>query len=119
MTRAAIEQSLLDLNQLVRSGRLMDAFEKYSHEDVSMQENNAPPTVTKEANRIRERQFLNDVIELRGADVKSYGIGDDVSFVVWNYDYTHKDWGVRNYMQVSIQEWKDGQIICETFVYEN
>jgi hypothetical protein len=27
--------------------------------------------------------------------------------------------GVRDYTQVSIQEWKDGKIIRETFVYAN
>lgn len=119
MNREQIETSLQDLNSLVLSGKMLEAFEKYYHDDVAMQENDLLPTVSKEANRLREIEFLNNITEFRGAAVKGVGIGDDISFVIWNYDYTHKDWGVRNYSQVSVQEWKDGKIIKEKFVYTN
>lgn len=117
MTRQEIEHSLNDLNSLVLEGKLLDAFEKYYHDDVAMQENNLPPTVSKEANREREIQFLNNISEFRGAAVKGLAIGDDISFVIWSYDYTHKEWGDRNYTQVSVQKWQDGKIIHEQFIY--
>ena len=119
MKQHQIENSLKELNDLVIEGRLLDAFEKFYHKDVVMQENNLVPTVSKNENRQRELQFLNDITEFRGAEVKGMGINGDISYVVWHYDYTHKDWGLRNYSQVSIQEWKDGQIIKELFVYNN
>jgi hypothetical protein len=37
--------------------------------------------------------------------------------VEWHYDYTHAEWGERNYTQVSVQEWQDGQIVKEKFYY--
>jgi hypothetical protein len=119
MTRTEIENSLKDLNYLVMNGRLLDAFDKYYHDDVSMQENEMPPVVSKTANRQREQEFLNNVTELREIQAKGMGVGDDISFVIWKYDYTHKEWGVRNFTQVSIQEWKDGKIIKEKFVYSH
>ena len=119
MNQVEIENSLKDLNHLVIEGKLLEAFDKYYHDDVSMQENDLPPTVSKEANRQREIEFLNNITEFRGAAVKGIGVGDNISFVIWNYDYTHREWGVRNYSQVSIQEWKDGKIINEKFVYNN
>ena len=119
MNRAQIENSLKELNNMVLSGNLLEAFDKYYHDDVSMQENNLPPTVSKEANRQREIEFLNNVTEFRGAEVKGIGVGDNISFAIWNYDYTHKEWGVKNYSQVAIQEWKDGKIIKEKFIYLN
>lgn len=119
MKRKQIEKCITDLNTLVQEGRLMDAFEKYYHENVIMQENEETPTVSKEENRKRERQFLDDVIEFRKAEVKGVGVGDDLSFVFWEYDYTHKEWGVKNYSQVAIQQWKDGKIIHEKFIYTN
>jgi hypothetical protein len=119
MTQSQIESSLKELNGLVLAGNLMDAFEKFYHDDVIMQENNLPPTISKVANRNRELQFLNNVTEFRGADVKGIGVIGDLSYVIWHYDYTHKEWGLRNYSQVSIQEWKDGKIIKEIFVYNN
>jgi hypothetical protein len=117
MTRLEIENSLKELNNLVLEGQLMAAFEKYYHDEVAMQENDNPATVSKEANRRREQEFLANVTEFRGARVEGMGVGDDISFVIWNYDYTHKEWGVRNYSQVSVQQWKDGRIINEKFVY--
>lgn len=119
MTQAEIETSLHELNGLVIGGKLMDAFEKFYHDDVVMQENNLTPTVSKAANRQREAQFLEAVTEFRFAEVKGVGVSGNLSYVIWHYDYTHKQWGDRNYKQVSIQEWKDGQIIKEIFVYNN
>jgi hypothetical protein len=119
MNREKIESSLIDLNQLVIGGRLMDAFEKYYHDDVSMQENENSPVLGKAANRLRELEFLSNVVEFKEACVKNMAVGNDVSFVEWTYDYTHKEWGVRKYRQVSVQHWKDGKIIKEQFFYSN
>lgn len=119
MNRTTIETSLKDLNTLVQEGKLLDAFDKYYHEDVAMQENSNAAIVGKETNRKRELEFLNNILEFRGASVRGLGVGDDISFVVWSYDYTHKEWGVKNYTQVSVQNWKDGKIIKEQFFYGN
>ena len=119
MTRTQIETALTDLNKLVIEGKLMDAFEKYYHDDVSMQENNAAPTISKSVNRERELAFLDSITEFRGAEVKGMAVGDNISYVTWHYDYTHKEWGLRNYTQISVQHWKDGKIINEQFIYSN
>jgi hypothetical protein len=117
MTRTEIEKALNDLNDLVLQGKSLDAFEKYYHDEVTMQENSHPPTEGKQANYEREVEFYGNVTDFRGASIKGIGVGEDISFVIWHYDYTHKDWGVRNYSQVSVQHWKDGKIIKEKFVY--
>lgn len=105
------------LNNMILQGESMAAFEKYYHEDVEMSENGGDSTVGKAANRLREEEFFGAITEFRGARVLNVASGKDVTMVEWNYDYTHKDWGVRNYNQVAVQEWKDGQIIKETFYY--
>src|SRR5215211_8505348 len=97
MTRLEIETSLNELNSLVLNGRMMDAFENYYHDEVVMQENLLPPTISKDANRQRELEFLDNVTAFRGAEVKGMGVGDNISFVIWKYDYTHEQWGVRDY----------------------
>jgi hypothetical protein len=119
MNQSTIEKSLGDLNRMVQEGKLMDAFEKYYHDDISMQENAAMPVVGKEANRERELEFLSNITEFRNASVKGVAVNGDVSFVIWSYDYTHKHWGVKNYTQVSVQNWEDGKIIREQFFYGN
>jgi len=114
-----IHEKLNEINNLVLSGKMLEAFEKHYHDDVVMQENAGAPTVGKDANRERELEFLGSITDFRGAKVLDVAIGDNVSFVKWEYDYTHKEWGDRNYVQVSVQHWEDGKIIREQFFYGN
>jgi len=114
-----INESLLKLNELVLQGKALEAFDKYYYEDVTMQENNQLPTIGKKTNREREEIFFANITEFRSAEVVNLAIGENVSYVTWKYDYTHKEWGVRNYTQISVQQWEDGKIIHEQFFYGN
>ena len=106
-----------DLNDLVMQGKALEAFDKYYHDDVIMQENESEPTIGKSANRKREEAFFNAIVDFRFAKPLKVAVGDGVSMVQWQYDYTHQSWGERKYTQVSVQEWKDGKIIREQFFY--
>ena len=119
MTEAQIEKSLNELNGLVLGGHALEAFDKYYHNDVEMQENSQPGTKGKDANRQREIEFLGNVLEFRAATIDGMAITGSTSFVIWSYDYTHKEWGVRKYTQVAVQQWKEGKIIKEQFFYGN
>jgi len=114
---SALLEKIDDLNQLVLKGKALEAFEKYYHDDVVMQENENPPTIGKRANLNREKEFYFSLSEFRSAKPLKITIGENTSMVQWQFDYTHKDWGVRNYTQVSVQDWKDGRIIREQFFY--
>lgn len=106
-----------DLNTLVLNGKAMDAFEKYYADDVSMQENDAAPTLGKAQNRQREIEFFGNIEEFRGAEVLSVAAAGDKTYVEWFMDYTHKQWGVKKYHQVAVQTWKNGKIVAERFYY--
>ena len=110
-------EKITDLNDLVLQGKAMEAFEKYYDNDVVMQENESEPTIGKESNRKREEEFFSNVTEFRSAQPFKVTIGQNATMVEWHYDYTHKEWGVRKYSQVSVQEWKNGKIIKEKFYY--
>jgi hypothetical protein len=55
MTESQIEKTLNDLNYLVLRGNALEAFDKYYHNDVEMQENGNPGPKGKAANIIREK----------------------------------------------------------------
>lgn len=105
------------LNQLILDGKALEAFDLYYDDAVVMQENEQAPTLGKDANRQRELDFFSSITEFRGAAVLDVATGADVTMVTWQYDYTHKDWGVRRYKQVSVQHWKEGKIVHEQFFY--
>lgn len=110
-------EKICDLNDLVLQGKVLEAFDKYYHDDVIMQENENSPMIGKSINRKREENFFEGLVEFRSIKPLKVTVGEGVTMVQWHYDYTHKDWGVRNYTQVSVQEWRDGKIIKEQFFY--
>ena len=112
-----LKEKIEELNQMILTGKQMDAFEKYYHEDVVMQENSNPPTVGKSANRERELQAMQMIEAFHGAEVKSVAVGDNVTTSEWEMDVTYKGAPRMKMSQVAVQKWKDGKIINERFYY--
>ncbi|MEL0456260.1 nuclear transport factor 2 family protein [Flavobacteriaceae bacterium SZ-1-7] len=110
-------EKISTVNDMILQGKALEAFDEFYHEDVVMQENDSPEFVGKELNRKREEEFFNCITEFRGAKPLKVSVGENTTMVEWHFDYTHKDWGVRKYNQVAVQEWKDGKIIKEKFYY--
>jgi len=60
MSRTEIETALTNLNQLVTSGRLIEAFEKCYHDELVMQKNISwTSEVSKTSARITEQININ------------------------------------------------------------
>ncbi len=107
------------LNQMILEGKILEAFEKFYADDVVMQDNDYPAREGKDVNRQFEEAFVNGLTEFRGAKIINTIISDDMAVVEWWFDYTHKDYGTRNYIQLSVQRWKNGKIVEEKFYYNN
>lgn len=107
-----------DLTQMIQQGQVLEAFEKYYAEEVTMQENETEPIVGKDACRAKEEAFVNNIVAFRKADVESIVVGDNLTVVQWGFDFTHAEWGERNYNQIAVQRWnEEGQIVNEKFYY--
>lgn len=116
---AKLLEIISDLNDLVLQGRALEAFEKYYHEKVVIQENQKLPTVGKKANRALIKKFIASVSEFRSAKPLKVTIGQGTSMVEWQYEYNHKEYGEVNYIQISVQEWENGKIVKEKFYYND
>lgn len=105
------------LNQLILDGRILDAVDQFYAEDVVMQENNAPGTAGKAANRAREVQFLESIETFHGAQLLGSAAHGDRSYSEWVLDITFKG-GVRVRMeQVAARRWRNGEVVHERFYY--
>jgi hypothetical protein len=116
---AELKNQVNDLNQMILEGRILDAFDKYYADEVVMQDNDYPAREGKKLNREYEESFVNGLTEFRGAKVLNTLVSDDLAVTEWWFDYTHKDYGSRNYTQLAVQRWKNGQIVEEKFYYNN
>ncbi len=106
-----------ELNQTVLDGRILDAFDRFYADTIVMQENNAPATVGKPANREREIKFVESIDQFHGATLLASAAHGDTSFSEWMLDLTFKG-GVRVKLeQVSVRKWRDGQVTHERFYY--
>ena len=120
LTKLSLKERVEALNNMILSGHSLDAFEKFYAEEIVMQENEDAPTVGKTANRIREEENAENIVEFRHAEVKNILVSDNTTVVEWDYDFTHKEWGDRKYTQVSVQRWNnEGQIVNENFYYNS
>src|SRR3954466_1124583 len=63
-----------ELVSYIQSGRIHDAMLEFYADDVTMQENNSPPTVGLPANVEREKQFVASVKEWKSLNVETVAI---------------------------------------------
>lgn len=104
---------------MVAQGKVLDAFEKYYHNDVVMVEATGEERKGKDANRKFQEEFMGMIKEVHGAGVKGVAANDrdDITMVESWMDVTMKD-GKRSKMEeVAVQKWQGDKIIHERFYY--
>ena len=111
-------ERVLDLVSYVEQGRILDAIREFYADDVVMQDNLNPPTVGKAANLERERAFFG-AIQVHEHRALSVLVDGDRATINWLFQFTGAD-GVRYRMdQLALQQWRDGRIVRERFVYDS
>lgn len=68
--KSTLSERVDKLNAMIRDGKIIEAMTEFYADDVSMQENETPPTVGKSQNIAREKQFVSNVIEWRAEKAK-------------------------------------------------
>ncbi len=116
-TETNVQQTDKEVNDMVLSGKVMEAFEKYYADDVVMQENSEEPRRGKEANRKAEHEFMSSVEQWHGARVVASAVNGDVSFSEWEMELTFKGGHLVKMNQVAVRQWKNGKVAHERFFY--
>ncbi len=106
-----------ELNTMILSGQILEAFEKFYADDIVMRENTEEPRVGKNTNREFEKAFVDSIEEFHGAELLASAVSGDVSFSEWAMDVTFKGMGRVLMAQASVRRWKDGQVASERFYY--
>lgn len=112
-----IKELVEDLVKMINEGKIMEAFEKYYADNVTMQENEGEIRIGKDANREYEKAFVEGIVEFHSGKTLGVATGDNYSTVESFMDVTHKDWGRSARSQVAVQRWENGKIVSEKFYY--
>jgi ketosteroid isomerase-like protein len=105
------------LNEMILTGRAMEAFEQFYADDVVMQENSEEPRVGKDVNRKAEEDFFSGLAEWHEGKLVASAVNGDTSFSEWYMDVSFKN-GMRvKSSQVAVRKWKNGKVVHERFFY--
>ena len=118
-TTSNLQDRLEDLLSYIREGRILDAINEFYAEDAAMQENSLAPTVGREANFEREKQFLSTVKEWKRFDVLAKGVGENVTFYETVMDWVTTDNTPVHVEQVVVAKWQDGKITHERYYHQS
>lgn len=110
-----------ELYEMINSGKLMEGFEKFYHQDVIMEEVGEAPRIGKDINREYEKKFLGMIKEFHGAGVYAIASTEaqNKTMVESWIDVTFNGEAPRmKSEQVAVQTWEGDQIVKEVFYHK-
>jgi predicted DNA-binding protein YlxM (UPF0122 family) len=113
-------EKVKDLYQLINTGRMMEGFEKYYHQNVVMQEVGDEPRIGKDVNREYEIAFMGMIKDFHGAGVLAITANEaeQKTMVESWMDFTFQNGTRMKSQQVAVQTWEGNQIVTETFYHK-
>lgn len=109
-----------ELYQMINSGQIVEAFEKFYNQNVVMQEIGEEPRIGKDVNRQNGLNFLETVKTFHNSGVTNISSNEEkgVTMVESWMDVTfHGDVEVK-IEQVAVQTWQGNEIIKEVFYHK-
>lgn len=115
----SITDNVNDIISMMKAGDIIGAFEKHYADNVSMQENNDPPTEGKAANLDREHQFVASIKEFKGIwfDNVAVNEAEGTAFIEYGFNFINQEDQDITYQQITRQTWKDGKVVSERFYH--
>ena len=102
----------------VESNAHVEAIEAFYTEHASMQENNAPPRVGREALMAHEARALARAASVGSACVRPVFVNGDHVVIRWIFEFTGHDGSVRRLEELAWQRWEGERIAQEQFFYD-
>lgn len=108
-----------ELYRMLGEGKMMDAFEKFYHENVVMIEATGESFSGKDRNRERMHEWEESVQEMHGGGTENIASNekDGVTMVETWADVTFKGGQRMKMEEIAVQKWKGDKIIRERFYY--
>ena len=119
MSAEAPKAAVEDLIAKVVGGKALEAFDRDDADDVTMQENEQPPRVGKAACRSFEEDFLSKIKAVRTYVCDGYVISGNRRSLFTASMPIMPNGGTLNMSEVAVQEWSNGKVVREKFVYRS
>jgi hypothetical protein len=103
---------------LVEQNAHADACEQFYTEDSSMQENQSPPRIGRDAHVANERRVLARARSMKSTCVRPVFVNADRVVIRWIFDFEWLDGTVTHMEELAYQRWQGERIAEETFFYD-
>jgi hypothetical protein len=95
-----------------------EAVEEFYTADASMQENQAPPRVGRDAHVANERKVLARAKTLTSKCVRPAFVNGDRVVIRWIFHFEWLDGTITHMEEIACQRWEGERIAEETFFYD-
>lgn len=103
-----------ELNEMTRSGQILDALERFYAQDCTFQEGNQEPRIGRKAQHDHLSGFSSTLKEFKGATLHSQGVGEEHTLTEWTFDMVGPD-GPIVWNEILRREWQDGKVVSERY----
>jgi SnoaL-like domain len=103
---------------LVEANAHVEAVEQFYTADASMQENQAPPRVGRDAHAANERRVLAMAKSLTSQCVRPVFVNGDHVVIRWIFRFEWHDGSVTRMEELAYQRWDGERVAQETFFYD-
>ena len=103
---------------LVEAGANVEAIEEFYAASATVQENDQPPRVGRQALVEHERKSLASVRSLRSTCVRPMFIAGDFVVLRWVFEYESTRGNRTRFEELAYQRWLDQRIVEEKFFYD-
>ena len=107
-----------DFIALVERSEYVQAIQKFYADDATMQENNHPPRIGREALVKHELSVIAAFKEVRTLPVESFLVDGDNVVINWVFEFVAKDGRKFRMDELAHQVWRGDKIIRERFYYD-
>jgi SnoaL-like domain len=95
-----------------------EAVEEFYTENATMQENQSPPRVGRDAHVANERRVMSRAKTMTSTCVRPVFSNGDLVVVRWIFDFEWHDGTATHMEELAYQRWEGERIAEETFFYD-
>jgi hypothetical protein len=103
---------------LVEQNAHVEAVEAFYTANASMQENQSPPRIGRDAHVANERRVLSKAKSLTSTCIRPAFVADDKVVIRWVFRFEWLDGTVTHMEELAYQRWEGERIAEERFFYD-
>lgn len=96
----------------------VEAIEEFYAPHASMQENDLPPRIGRDALVANERRALSRARSVRSACVRPVLVDGDIVVIRWIFEFETHDGARIRLEELAYQRWESDRIVVEKFFYD-